>query len=425
MIELFLSHKLLLAQMGVLLMLSAFFSGSETAFFSIPHHKVKELLDRKGRVIELFKKLHSNPSKLLVTILLGNLTVNILFFSSSSIFVRTVGEEVGSMGEALAGISVLFMVILFGEIFPKAVGITYSKKIVLLSSYPLYFWEKAITPLRIILLKIAKSLEPKVDPNENNITADELKMLMDISEKEGHFSNQAGELIDDIVELSTIKARDVMISRLEYPASPISAKVRDVLSKGAEKYYNEIVIYSMTSENPIGVVDIRKIFLSDSKKQTIKSFIKPIEFVPETKKVGELFEEMLKMRLSIVAVVDEFGNYEGVITIDAIIEEIVGKVNENKTEKEFVVTISENEYRVLGELPLKDWDDFFVGEIIDDKERNVSTLGGFIINKLEKIPEVGDMYKYKNINFKVETVSNNIIKTLLITLDKESSDVID
>ena len=425
MLELLLQYKFSIMQMCTLLCLSAFFSSTETALFSLSRLQLIELENSNRKSAKKILQLFNDPSKLLVTILFGNLLVNILFFSSSTVLINAIGEGKGTTFQAISGMFVLILVIIVGEIVPKAVGITYSLRVAYLAAYPLSFWSKIATPARIVLSWIAKKLEPKQNKSSKNITSDELKMLMSISQDEGHVNFQAGEVIDDIVELSTIKAREVMKPRVDISLCSTMTKVSDAIALGTQHRIFLIPVYKGNENNPIGIVDIRELFLNAKRNNTINSYVKPIKFVPETKRVDELLDEMLKNKQTVVGVVDEYGGLEGIINISFILEEIVGKMNHNHSIKnvpDMVQKISDTKYMVLGELPLKDWEDFFTIDLINEEDRiAVSTVSGFIINHLQRIPIKGEKIQFKNLVFTVESIKHNTVHSATLEIVSEES----
>lgn len=425
MLELILQYKFSILQMCVLLCLSAFFSSTETALFSLSRLQLIELENSKSKTAHAIIRLFKDPSKLLVTILFGNLLVNILFFSSSTVFIGAIGDKLGTTYQAVAGLVVLISVIILGEILPKAIGINYSMRLAMLAVYPLTIWSKLATPARIILSWIAEKLEPKQSSNTKNITSDELKMLMSISKEEGHFNFQAGEVIDDIVELSTLKAREIMKPRVDVTMCPTTTKVAEAIRIGLKHKIFFIPVYQGTENNPIGVVYIRDLFLKAQKRSVIRAYVKPITFVPETKRVDELLDEMLKNDESVVGVVDEYGGLEGIVNIESILEEVVGKMDRNNSSENkpaIVTQIGESKYRVLGELPLKDWEDFFYDDLMDDDTNiAVSTVSGFIIHHLQRIPVPGDTVVYDNLKFTVEKVVHNTVYSAILEICEDNS----
>jgi len=424
MFEILFEYKFTLIQMCVLLGLSAFFSSSETAYFSLTRLQLLELENSKNRTSQAVLSLFNNPSRLLVTILFGNLTVNILFFSTSAVLIGGIGHGKGAAFQAVTGLVVLVSVIIFGEILPKAVGITYSLKLAHMVAYPLAIWSRIATPARIVLAWIAEKLEPSGNGEARNITSDELKMLMNISKGEGHFNFQAGEVIDDIVELSSIKAREIMRPRVDITMCATTTRVSEAIKIGIEHKIFLIPVYQGSENNPVGIVNIRDLFFKAAKNNVIRPYVQPIKFIPETKRVGELLDEMLKEQLTIVGVVDEYGGLEGIININFILEEVVGKMNTHASEAEpnMVQQIGPNKYRVLGELSLKDWEDFFYDELIhDDEQPVVSTVSGFIIHRMQDLPEVGNTVSYNNVTFTVEDVEHNTVHSAVVEI-KEVED---
>ncbi len=425
MIEALIQQKTGIIQALVLLSLSGFFSCSETAFFSLSKLELVALESEKSRMSKAILRLFKDPSKLLVSILFGNLAVNILFFSYSTVLISNLGKDQGAAFQAISGIFVLITVIVFGEVLPKATGLSYSLKMARLSIYPLLVWDFIVTPFRIVLSWIAEKLEPEEDEGHSHITPNELKMLMNISKDEGNFNFQAGEVIDDIVELSTIKAREVMKPRVDVVMCSTLTRVSKAIQLGVENKSFYIPVYQGSENNPVGVVNVKELFLSAPKNNFIRPYVKPLKFVPETKKVGELLDEMIAEQLSVVGVVDEYGGLEGVINIRYILEQVVGKMNSRFSSPKItpVVQLGENRYRILGELLLKNWDDFFYDELFEEDEMlAVTTIGGFLTYQLEHIPQPGDVVEHRNLRFTVECVSHNKVDSAILEIMEGTSD---
>ena len=228
--------------MGVLLLGSAFFSGTETALFSLTREQIKQLRSHGHHVDRLLKMLSDNPAGLLVAILFGNLVVNILFFSTSAVLALEVGSQHGDWWQAVIGFGVLLIVILAGEILPKAIGISFPERVVRLNSLPLRGWFHFLGPVRWILEAITKRMEPK-GQHDNRLDSDELKMLIDATQHDPTFGKQEKAIVEDIVNLPEIRVRELMIPRVEQFFRRSDALSGEVLMEAAEQGIELIPIY--------------------------------------------------------------------------------------------------------------------------------------------------------------------------------------
>ena len=423
MLELLLDNKFTLLQMVVLLALSAFFSGTETAFFSLTRQQLTNLKNENNSTGNCIINLLKDPSRLLVTILFGNLAVNIFFFSSSTVFMNELSIVAGPAFEPVAGFIVLVLIIIFGEVLPKAIGISHSLTLAKSTAVPLLIWSRIARPAQIVLSKIAGWMEPAADHHKGNLTPAELRMVLNISKKEGNFNFQAGEVIDDIMELSSLKARDIMRHRVDIVMCPVTTRVHQAIKLGYDNRFFYLLVYQDNENTPVGVVSIKELFLNAPKNNVIRPYVHPIKFIPETKRVDQILDEMIKENRVVVGVVDEYGGLEGLINIRYILEEVVGKMQNRFSEatEQPVQQLGENTYRIRGELSLKDWGDFFYDELSEHDQATATTLGGFILHTFGGIPKEGDELTIRNLKFTVENVSRNRIVTVILHMKKEGS----
>jgi CBS domain containing-hemolysin-like protein len=415
--EIFSEHIYTLECMLVLLCMSAFFSGTETAMFSLSRLQLAELRKSSSRTSKAIIFLLDNPSKLLVTILLGNLGVNVLFFCTSAMIVGDLGKKYGHFYQFASGLAVLALVIVFGEILPKAMGVTYSLGIARISSVPIMLWGIVATPIRIFFSYIAEKLEPKPD-EEPRVNADELKFLLNISQAEGNVNAYAGEMIEDIVELSSLKIMNIMLPRTELALCPCDMKISDAIAKARDLRFFYLLVYGENEEDIKGIADIKDLCLAPEKDAPLKNFLKPIRFVPETQKAGKLLDEMIKDKQHLVIAVDEYGGIAGLVTYKGILEAAVGDMDDEFAEPEIppVELLGPNEYRIRGDLSTSAWKDFFGREFRTDPDSPlyVTTVGGFVTYLLDRLPKKNDTVEFMNLKFTVEKVGKRRIETVIL-----------
>ena len=241
-------HMVGLLTMVFLLLCSAFFSGTETALFSLTREQVKRLRAQGHRVEKLLALLTDNPSGLLIAILFGNIAVNILFFSISVTIFRDLGLRYGEWWEAIAGLLMLLLVILVGEIIPKAAGISFSERLVRLNASPLNAWFHFMGPVRRALEYVTRHLEPAED-HDNQLNADELKMLIDATRHDPTFGTQEKAIVEDIVNLPEIRVRELMIPRVKQLFRRADSRAGQALLDAAEQELDLIPIYEGDEDN--------------------------------------------------------------------------------------------------------------------------------------------------------------------------------
>jgi len=242
--------------MALLLCCSAFFSGTETALFSLSPEQIKKLRSHGHHVERMLHQLAENPTGLLIAILFGNLVVNILFFCISAVLTLHIGQRYGGWWQAVASAGVLFVVILVGEILPKAVGISFPEQVVRLNAMPLWSWFRVMGPVRGGLELVVNRLEPS-SQHDNRLDSEELKMLIEATRHDSTFGKQEKAIVEDIVNLPEIRVRELMVPRVEQLFRRKDALVGETLAEVAEREMELIPIYEEAEDNIVGVVDAR------------------------------------------------------------------------------------------------------------------------------------------------------------------------
>lgn len=405
--------------MPVLLALSAFFSCSETALFSLTPEAARRLRGNR-QVDELLTLFHREPSELLTSILLGNLLVNVLFFCTGAVVVGRWAEARGEWLEALGGILVLLVVILFGEIIPKAAGITLSAGILRLSAIPLRFWFVFTRPFRQLIRWLLDRLHLGTDrPMAGaDLTSGELKELLDAVRHEPGFGAQEKEILEDIVNLSGVRVREVMVPRVNVLSRPLDAGRQELLREARENEYSCILIYRDNDNDLLGYINTGELFTGFGTSRSLESFIHPLIFVPETKKVDTLLREFMTTGWKLAAVVDEYGGFSGIVTLEDLFAEVVGGFEPGEAEE--IVNLDEKTYRLSGQLPIRAWKDMLTGILPghDVGSPAFDTLGGFIISLLGRIPVPGDTVMVRNLRLTVETMHHSRVGTVLLHLNQ-------
>jgi CBS domain containing-hemolysin-like protein len=420
-LELLEEHLMTLAAMVLLLFCSAFFSGTETALFSLSREQVKGMREQGKNVGRLLGLLRDNPSGLLVAILFGNLVVNILFFCMSAVLALDIGKRYGEWWQAAVGFGVLVVVILSGEILPKAIGISFPERVVKMNSPLLRGWYHFMGPVRRGLEIITRKMEPS-DEHDNQLDAEELRMLIEATHHDPTFGKQEKAIVEDIVNLPEIRVRELMVPRVKQLFRRADAPAGEALAEAAEQEIDLIPIYGDEEDNIVGVVEVRDLFVNPDPNKALIYFSNPVRFVPETKRADALLREFLNDGLRMVCVVDEYGGLAGTVILEDLLEEVVGEFDVMDVPS--VEQLGEATYRLQGNLGIREWRSLFVGFLPEEMMRDLAldTLSGLVVSLLKRLPAVGDVAQVGNLRFTVEQVCSNRIEVVLLELISEDGE---
>ncbi len=401
--------------MALLLLCSAFFSGTETALFSLTREQVERLRGHGHHIEKILTTLAENPSGLLIAILFGNIVVNILFFSLSVVVALDASQYFGDGGEAIVGAATLGAIIFGGEIVPKALGISFPERVARLNAGLLRGWYLLMGPVRRVLETLTRRLEP-ADVQDSQLNAAELKLLIDSTQNDPTFGQQEKAIVEDIVNLPEIRVRELMVPRVEQLFRRADAAAAEALTAAAGQEVELIPIYEEDEDNVTGVVEVRDLFVNNEPLRPLMDFAKPVSFVPETKRADEMLREFLAGDVRMVCVVDEYGGLAGTVCLENLLEELVGEFN--VMEEPVIERLDESTYRLPGSLAIREWRTLFVGFLPDELVRTLAldTLSGLVVSLLKCMPEVGDVAEVRNLRFTVEQVRSNRIESVLLEL---------
>ena len=399
----------------ILLVLSGFFSMSETALMALSKIRIRHMVEEGVKGAKLVEKLTEDPNKLLGAILIGNNIVNILASSlATTLFVSLVGPS--GVGIATAVMTVL--VLIFGEITPKSIAKQKSEQVSLKVSKPISIIVKLFKPFIGIFTFISSGFirllggDPKA--SEPFITEEELKTMVGVSEEEGVLEDVEKEMIFNVFDFADSQAKDVMVQRVDIVAVDSEATYEEVLDVIKTEQFSRIPVYNQTIDDIVGILYVKDLIIAGQNKDGFKvtDYMREPYYTFEFKKIKELFNEMKKTRNHISVVLDEYGGTVGIVTIEDLIEEVFGDIEDEYDDYENEIeVIKEDEYVVDGSAKSDDISEL-IGVNMESEE--FDSVGGLIIGELGRFPENKEEVNLNNIRFVVEEVDKNRIKKVRI-----------
>ena len=390
----------------ICLILSAFFSASETALVSISELKAKHLIEEKGRFAKSLELWLLKPNKVLITILIGNNIVNIL----ASVLATDLSVKIfGNIQLAITTGIMTFLILLFGEITPKALAKHNYEQLGLMLIKPLsglyYLFYPVTYALEYFVILLNKITGIKIEKLGPSITEEEIEFLIKMGEKEGILEYQKKEMLHNIFEISEKTAKEVMVPRTDMVVLDVGANFDEILKIIKETEFSRIPVYEERLDNIIGILYVKDIlkYINDKIDNIkVKSIIRKAYFVPETKKLDELLKEFQIKRIHMAIVIDEYGGVSGIVTLEDIIEEIVGEIRDEYDIEEDIkiVKVSDGLYKADARISIDDFLEYFNMKELENMN-GFDTLGGLIYDLAGKVPEVGEEYKFNGYILKV------------------------
>ena len=385
----------------VCFILSAYFSATETAFTTVNKIRLKSKADDGDKKARLILKLADNYDRLLTTILIGNNIVNILASSLATlVFIRWCnGDE--NLGSTLSTIVTTVLVLIFGEITPKGLAKEFPEGFCRFSAPIINAISIVLTPVNF-LFSMWKKLIGKLfrSKEDNTITDDELITMVEEAEHEGGINAQESDLIKSAITFNDLEAKDILVPRVDMVAVDCNASVKEVENIFLDTRYSRLPVYKETVDNIIGILH-EKDFIKqrEDKEFSIEKAAKPAIFVVASTKIGAVLQLLQKNKSHMAIVSGEFGDVLGIVTMEDILEELVGEIwDEHDEVQSDISETSENEFKVLGSTSLTDFCDYFDTGDIDSES---STVGGWVMDMLGKVPVMGDEITYENLQITV------------------------
>lgn len=400
----------------VLLLGSGFFSASETSLMSLSKIRIRYMEDEGVKGAKLVGSLIEKSSDLLSSILVGNNIVNIAATSvSTSLFISIFGDG----GVAIATAVMTVLVLVFGEITPKTIAANSPEKVAVVVSKPISIIMKITKPI-VWVFNLLTGIIFKIMGIDNDgvkpfITEEELKAMVNVSHEEGVLEMEEREIINNVFQFGDMQAKEAMIQRLDMVAIDIEDSYDEIIELFKSEKLSRLPVYQESIDDIVGILNIKDIiFLSDEEIENfdIKDYVREAFFTYEFKKITQLLEEMKKEKTQMAIVVDEYGGTAGLLTIEDLVEVIVGDIDdEYDEEEEEIVKINENEYLVEGSTKISDVNEQ-LGINLESEE--FDSIGGFIIGYLKRIPEENEIIEVEDVKFKVESIDKNRINKIRI-----------
>ena len=388
------------AVMLLCVILSAYFSATETAFSSLNKTRLKALVEKGNKRAKLTYQLSEQYDKLISTILVGNNIVNIALASIGTLLFV---ELYGDMGATISTAVVTVAVLIFGEITPKSIAKDNPEQFAMFSAPFLNALMWVLTPINFLFSLWKKLISKifKVNP-DNKMSQEELLLLVDEVQQEGSIDEDEGELLRNAIEFGDLEAQDILTHRVDLEGISIEASKEDIAQRFTETRFSRLLVYEESIDNIVGVIHQKDFYIgSGVTEKEIRDVMTPPVFIHQSEKINDLLQTLQSTKAHIAIVIDEYGGTLGIVTMEDILEELVGDIwDEHDEVEEDFKELAENTYLVDCTVQLDDFCDRF-----DIKAESDSvSLGGWVMEQLGKIPAKGDTFEYDNLIITVADV---------------------
>ncbi|MBQ4089471.1 MAG: HlyC/CorC family transporter [Clostridia bacterium] len=390
--------------MAACLVMSAYFSATETAFLSVNKTKLKMMAEKGDKRANLVLKLSDRYNDLISTILIGNNIVNILLSSIGTLlFVRLLG---GDIGATVSTAVVTVLVLIFGEISPKNIAKEVPETFAMFSAPIIRVLITVFTPLNFLFGLWKKLIDKLVKVKDKEaMSQEELLMIVDEAQQEGGIDDDESDLIRNAIEFNDLKAEDILTHRVDLEAVPMDISNEEMANTFSASRYSRLLVYNETIDDIVGVIHQKDFYVGTGiNPKPIKDIITPPLFIHKTEKIPDLLKLLQKEKSHIAIVIDDYGGTLGIVTMEDILEELVGEIwDEHDEVVENFKQTGENEYILDGAMEFEDFCQLFDMEIETDN----LTLSGWIAENLGKIAAVGDHFEYENLSITVTAVDSH------------------
>jgi len=414
--------------------LSAFFSSAETALVTVNKIRIRNLIEEGDRRAVILSKVIEDQGKMLSAILIGNNIVNISASSLATIMVTRwlAGTGLAAVAAGISTGALTLIILVFGEITPKTCATIHSERIALNYARIIYAWMVIATPLIFIMNHLSMGILflMRVDPNDKSetYTEEEIRTIVDVSHEDGVIEPEEREMINNVFDFGDATAKDIMVPKVDMSFLNVNATYNEMIDLYREDKYTRYPIYEETTDNVIGMLNVKDLLIYEDKEHfNARNIMRGVLFTHEHKKTSDLLLEMKKSSTNLAIVLDEYGVTAGMVTMEDLLEEIVGDIRDeyDEDEEHLVCQISDTEYVVAGAMSLDDLNDNLG---LDEKDlllesEDYDSVGGIIIELLDHLPEVGEeVTTENNIRLVVDSVEKNRISQVHIYLPEPVSE---
>ena len=403
--------------------LSAFFSSAETALTTVNKIRIRTLAESGDKSAITLSKVLENQGKMLSAILVGNNIVNLTASSMSTTLVMSIW---GNKAISIATGVLTLVILVFGEISPKTISTLYSEKISLKYGKIIYPFMTIMTPVIYVVQILSSNFLRLVHVNPNRkqdaMTEDELRTIVEVSHEEGVIELEERKMINNVFDFGDSVARDIMIPRIDMTLVDVNASYSELIDIFREEMYTRIPVYEETNDNVIGIINMKDLLLTDNRTEFhIRNFLREPLYTYEYKKTAELMIEMRQTCNNVVIVLDEYGATAGMITLEDLLEEIVGEIRDeyDEDEENELVEVAPFEYLVEGSMKLDDLNDRLG---LDLESEDYDSIGGLIIGLLDRLPEQGEEVLCGRIRLVVDELYKNRIDKVRMYLPHEDEE---
>ncbi len=399
----------------ICLIFSAYFSATETAFSSLNRTRLKTMAEKGEKRAILACKLSDQYDKLISTILIGNNIVNILAASvGTMLFVSLYGDA----GATISTIVLTILVLIFGEVSPKSIAKDCPEKFAMFSAPFIHVLMAVFTPLNFLFSQWKKLLARVFHlETSSKMSQDELLMLVNEVQQDGSIDENEGDLLKNAIEFTDLEAADILIHRVELAMLPVDATKEEVAAMFTETRYSRLLVYEGSIDHILGVVLHKDFYVgSGITDKPLRQIVSPVLFVLEHTRIRQILKRMQKAKTQLAVVLDEYGGTCGIVTMEDILEELVGEIwDEHDEVEEDFTKVSDGVYTVSGSADPEET----LENLGIDKEVDCATMGGWVMDELNKIPEVGDTFDCEGYTVTVTAVDGMRAETIEIKKDSE------
>ena len=402
----------------ILLSLSAFFSSSETALTTVNQIRMRTLADNGDKRAARVLRVTGNPGKMLSAILIGN---NIVNLSASSISTSLAIHLFGNTGAGIATGILTFLILIFGEVTPKTMATIKADSMSLTVAAPIGFLMKILTPVIFIINKLSLGLmfllHVNIKDAQKKMTEEELRTIVDVSQENGVIEHEERDMIHNLFDFGDAEAKEIMVPRIDMTFVQADATYQEVLDIFRQDMFTRLPVYEDSTDNVIGIINMKDFLLqNDTPEFSVRNLLREPYFTYEHKNTADLFLEMRKSSISLAIVLDEYGVTAGLITLEDLLEEIVGEIRDeyDADEEDDITRISDREFYVLGSANLNDVSEALSLHFTSD---DYDTIGGYCLGLLDHLPEKNEIILTdNNILLRIVRMEKNRIERIYIRL---------